>query len=1142
MAQNKGYMAKIGLDTSDVDKQLRSLSKELKQIDSSLRDNGDNAVLNAQRYTVLQKQLAETTEKLTQLKQAEDRMQEALKNEQISASEYRNYQREVENTTRKIELLNEELRRMDENGGVTDRVIQQREEKAREEAKLAAEQMQNLAQGLDEIGDKANATADAIANAVINTLKTAGTQIANLTQQATSLYGEYQQLVGGVETLFGDDAATVIENADNAFKTAGVSANEYMETATSFAASLVSSLDGNTKKAAASVDIALQDMADNANKMGTSMQSIQSAYQGFAKQNYTMLDNLKLGYGGTKTEMERLLADAEKLSGVHYDISSLDDIINAIHVIQGELKITGTTAKEAGATITGSAASMKAAWENLLTAMADPEGGHDLEQMVNDFVDTAITSIDNMMPSIEAALLGMGDVLEKLAPIINEKVPQLIDDIMPSIITAVSTLTNVAIETIADAVPMILDAVKDLMSELWDNTDGAAKAIVALVTGTWAAIKGIGIAADIGKLVVSIQGAGGLTAAVGTMKAALTTDLIPALAGVSTSVIALTGYVAALAAAFIAAEAAAKWLDEEGDNLLENAKYLNGFTDASNDALEAYTALAEKMRDDPLGAGEYAAEHLEEDTAKLEKYTQELEETKAKIEELEQMRVDDNANFLAGGFDQELEGLKTRQEELETGIQVQKNLVHEEEKAIENQKAVEEEAAADAARRWSKYSDQQEEAARRAKENAGKSSADMVKEIEEGRDAELAAEEEKWDAKYKWDKKNAEDYWTERKAYLETHKNNTEAWWSAWREVENHEQSKLEEEQKAREQAQKEQEQAAKEAAAAEKTALQKAYSDISHTAKMNDYDQGWILEQQKTYLDNLDKSSDLYKEYIEKWEENNKDWQDKLIASREQANKDAISSAKKLSDEIVQQFKTQQQTTQTEIKSLIDEGKKAAEKLISEYQSGQQSIMKSVNKPEKVTDIQGNERLIFTDFQDKLKELKQYQKNLDKLGELGLSDEHLQEIFSMDLDTRMLYIKELLKMSDSNRQAYLTDYENYRAAAYNTAQTETKLSGKGEELMQESINTALDDISDNSYIKGKEAAERWMQGFADAGGSLEDAVMLEQQLTAASGTGTAETNYTGSLTINVAGTQAIKTTIADILAAMRNSGGVLNV
>ena len=211
--------------------------------------------------------------------------------------------------------------------------------------------------------------------------------ITGLVTASTKAYASYEQLVGGVDTLFKDSSKKVQQYAADAYKTAGMSGNEYMETVTSFSASLLQSLGGDTEKAADVANQAMIDMSDNANKMGTDMQSIQNAYQGFAKQNYTMLDNLKLGYGGTKEEMQRLLADAEKLSGVHYDISNFSDVTQAIHEIQNSLDITGTTAKEASTTIEGSANSMKAAWSNLLVGISDDT--QDFDTLVNNFVESA---------------------------------------------------------------------------------------------------------------------------------------------------------------------------------------------------------------------------------------------------------------------------------------------------------------------------------------------------------------------------------------------------------------------------------------------------------------------------------------------------------------------------------------------------------------------------------------------------------------------------------------------------------------------------------------------------------------------------------------------------------------------------------
>ena len=240
----------------------------------------------------------------------------------------------------------------------------------------------------------------AVGNMLANMAQTAIAQIGDLFSSMFSNYANYEQLVGGVETLFGESSDIIQEYANNAYKTAGLSANDYMETVTGFSASLLQSLGGDTAKAAEIADMAIQDMSDNANKMGTDMASIQNAYQGFAKQNYTMLDNLKLGYGGTRGEMERLLADAEKLSGVHYDISNLSDVYEAIHVIQTEMGITGTTMLEGSATVSGSIAQMQAAWQNFLTAVGDGGRTMDLSATVDALLEATGAMLSNAIPTI----------------------------------------------------------------------------------------------------------------------------------------------------------------------------------------------------------------------------------------------------------------------------------------------------------------------------------------------------------------------------------------------------------------------------------------------------------------------------------------------------------------------------------------------------------------------------------------------------------------------------------------------------------------------------------------------------------------------------------------------------------------------
>lgn len=308
-----------------------------------------------------------------------------------------------------------------------------------------------------------------------------------------------EQAIGGIETLFKDSADQMIKNADNAFRTAGISANTYMEQATSFSASLLQSLDGDTQKAAKAADQAIVDMSDNANKMGTNIQDIQNAYQGFAKQNYTMLDNLKLGYGGTKTEMERLLADAEKISGQKYDINNLSDVYEAIHVIQEEMDITGTTSKEAASTLSGSFSSMKAAAENFLGDLAL---GRNVGPAMVDLAESAGTFLfDNLLPAIGrvfaslpqaiSALIqtglpkfmeagsemvtGLVSGIQTAAPQLAKKIPELVQQGMdaisqnlPNIMAKGRDMIVGLVQGITSNLPAFIDAVSNIASKIPD--------------------------------------------------------------------------------------------------------------------------------------------------------------------------------------------------------------------------------------------------------------------------------------------------------------------------------------------------------------------------------------------------------------------------------------------------------------------------------------------------------------------------------------------------------------------------------------------------------------------------------------------------------------------------------------------------
>lgn len=367
--------------------------------------------------------------------------------------------------------------------------------------------------GMEQAQRSASTFGDVLkANLVTKGVELATKGIAKLTEttigftrSAIEGYAEYEQLAGGIETMFEDLNWDIYQNADNAFKTAGLSANEYMDTIMGFSASLTSSLkaqQGNISEAAERADQIIIDMSDNANKMGTSMEMIQNAYSGFAKANYTMLDNLKLGYGGTKEEMERLLEDAEKISGKHYDITYFSDIAEAIHVIQEDMDIAGTTAKEANETIAGSLASLRSAWSNLLTGLARDDA--DLDSLINNVVDSAEIAFNNIMPVAEKALDGITKLIDKIAPIIEEKLPPLVEKVLPAIMKAGSAIFGAVLPAIPKAASAIISTLFNAMVE-------EAPAMIPLVAAAIASpILGMvkNIAGGIGALKTAIGGIG----------------------------------------------------------------------------------------------------------------------------------------------------------------------------------------------------------------------------------------------------------------------------------------------------------------------------------------------------------------------------------------------------------------------------------------------------------------------------------------------------------------------------------------------------------------------------------------------------------------------------------------------------------
>ena len=377
---------------------------------------------------------------------------------------------------------------------------------------------------------KANLASDAIVSgvkALASAIKEAGTALIDLGKQSIQGFAEQEQLIGGVDTLFKESSKQVQQYANDAYKTAGLSANEYMETVTSFSASLLQSLGGDTKAAAEKADQAITDMSDNANKMGTDMQSIQNAYQGFAKANYTMLDNLKLGYGGTKEEMQRLLTDAENLSGIKYDLSSYADIVDAIHVVQTEMGITGTTATEAATTIEGSANAMKSAWSNLITGMSNEN--LDLGKLVQNVIDSVKSFADNLIPRLQIMLprfvQGLTQLISNMipyvAPALELLLPPLIEGLgglvsgivqaLPAAVEAISAVIPMLVQQLTILLPQIVSAGVSIIASL---AEGIGDNLPALIPAAVDAIIEVasGLVANVDKIIIAAgQLIGGLT-------------------------------------------------------------------------------------------------------------------------------------------------------------------------------------------------------------------------------------------------------------------------------------------------------------------------------------------------------------------------------------------------------------------------------------------------------------------------------------------------------------------------------------------------------------------------------------------------------------------------------------------------------
>lgn len=500
MATNIG--PKIGIDgekqfrseLNSIGQQLRTLNTEMKAVTTAFDANESSQKRLATQSDVLTRQLSLQEQQVTEIQKALDY---AKANYAENSNEVQRWQQALNNATADlnrtkagIEAVNNEMKN----------------------TSVVSQFGSALKSGLA-VAAKAAAAATAAA---------AGAVIA-LTKSAVENYGEYEQLVGGVETLFKDSAGTVEEYAKNAYQTAGLSANEYMETVTSFSASLLQSMGNDTAAAAEKADQAITDMSDNANKMGTDMQSIQNAYQGFAKQNYTMLDNLKLGYGGTKEEMQRLIDDANALNAAqgnytNYTIESYADIVDAIHTVQTEMGITGTTALEASTTIEGSIGAMKAAYANFVTGLGNDNA--DISELSSQLIQSVGTVAENVLPVVETVLKNIAEAVQRDGPEMIEKFVSYAIEKLPEVISLGLQMVISLVKGLAQNIPQLVTSVLNMMATIvktiWESLPDIIEVGKNIVLGLWEGIKAMAswigekVSGFVGGLVDGVKGVLGI--------------------------------------------------------------------------------------------------------------------------------------------------------------------------------------------------------------------------------------------------------------------------------------------------------------------------------------------------------------------------------------------------------------------------------------------------------------------------------------------------------------------------------------------------------------------------------------------------------------------------------------------------------
>lgn len=1062
MANKYGYMAKIGIDTSglqtsikDVDTAVKNLSHEMKAVDSVIAQSGESAEMTAQKNELYSQKIAKLTEKLTALKSVENNVLSARNNGNISAEQFREYEREVVSTESALKRLTEEQKNLG---------------KATEETTQKAVTLGDIV--------KANVISDVIvkgAEKVTGTLK-------QISSDALSAYSQYEQMVGGIETLFAGAEDIVLENARNAYKTAGISANSYMETVTGFSATLLQGLGGDTQKAASIADQALIDMADNANKMGTAMGSIQYAYQGFAKQNYTMLDNLKLGYGGSQAEMARLINDSGVLNGEIIATANnvkeipFDKVIEAIHVIQTNLGITGTTANEAETTIEGSLNKLKASWENALVEIAQP---------LDDFAQGGLTVLNDNVDEIKEALV---DTMEEIKPLLDEGLEKAKNWIESGGLKEFSEDVVGTVEFIIDNKETLLGIFAalelSLGAERMNKVIDSSKEIIS-------AINGIGDAAN------------------------------TAVGGVDAMSMSLSGWVAVAAVTITTAMALKTAIDNAADRLGEHSEEVNALDDEYtklNETLEEYNRL--KAESIELAAQE-AGQNIEDAKARAQSYKSQIDTLESLItknreyygtndlrgNELHYFDQSGNAVGNAGSFDEISDQLGS----LCSDYYAANDIVRAYSETID-------EATDNSVKHMGEVSE--------AAANSVKSGEEALASAWEHIRATTKAKMEEYDSDLATHKIDDNTYWAQRKAYLEAHRDEeSEEWWKYYDAVNDHYDKLSKTEKTAADKS-------AKEAETALKDSYSKRYEALKRQQKENGYDDQWLADELKKMLSELTEGSDLYNTYYDKW----LDLTDKIS---EKEVKEWKASADKVANAVEKKYEQVQKAFEKAESSYIN----ALDMSTSDKPEDDVYSRLGLARPKNGEESADSQYDFSSDtIAKQTKELDEYTRNMERLEKSDIPEEYLENIRSMSFDKRKEYVKELLKLSPERLKKHYADISKYYRSAEKAGRSDTQSlrddADKAALAAKGSIQKSLSELGSDAYESGKAAAEAYWKGFAEYKSDTEKLMGV----TAAGNSKSAGITTPVNLTINVNGKQAATISTEEYLNQVKNQGGTLDV